>query len=280
MLLPVFKPEIIDEITIGDDIIGKVAGINIKPIDFEDESDLKHFIKAIEKLKIDNYERLFIEGNENINKEKADYIQKVLNLTMDDGEYVRLQYLPFVIKEIIKNMKSNLQEKEILIISHDKEMTKEIIESISSDFSFITTTGCDQSEHEEIYKYILERTGLSLFYSSNVDRIVENYSIIINLIDNIKLDYSRIRKNCIIFDFSKNSSLSNRKRPPVINDFAFDINELEINNTEWISNRVDSGLYSSLCEKQKHKVRYLLSGKEYFSIKDYMEYFIRIKGKF
>lgn len=277
--MPRFKPRLIDDIIKKDDIIGRVAGINIKPIDFKNVSDLNHYIKAIEKIKTNDYERLYIEGQENLPKDKLDYIQKSLDIIIDDGEYIRLRYLPLVIKEIIYHMKSGMQEKEILIISDNKEKTKGIIKSIAADFRFITTTGCDNNDHEEIYKYILEETGLSLFYSSNVSRILENYSIIINLMDNIQLDYSRIKKNCIIFDFAINSSLRNRKRPPVINDFIFDINELGISHTNWIDSRVRPGLFYSLCQDEKHKIQCLASGDDYFSIKDYVEYFINIKGR-
>lgn len=274
-----FKPEIIDEIQGIDGIIGKVAGINIKSIDFNDELDLNHYIKSIEKLKTDSYERLFIEEFREISKEKIDYLQKSLNIIIDDGEYIRLLHLPLVIKEILKNVKSDLKEKEVLVISDNKEKTKIIIKSIAPDFRFITATGCEHNDHEEIYKYILEETGLSLFYSTNINKILGNYSIIINLIDNVRLDNSKIKKNCFIFDFAKGSSLRNRRRPPVINDFAFDINELGISNNKWIGNKANSRLFYSLCGKENHRVKYLTSVKDYFTIKDYIECFVNIKGK-
>ena len=278
VFLPKIKPKIIDDIIIESDIIGKIVGINLKPIDFDDESQLQEFLNAIIKLKSENSTRLFIEGHENLSKEKINNIEQFTNMKIPDGENTKIINLPFVMKDICKTIKENLEEKEILVICDNKEKTKRIIKEISKDVKFVTAIGCEE-DNDEIYEYILEETGLSLFYPSNIKRILENYSIIINLIDDVELDFSKVRRNCIVFDFGKGNSLDNKKRPPFIEDFGFNLADLGIKENKFIKSKILSSLSEALTGDKNKKIKYLYSDKNYYSIKDYVNLFIKLKGK-
>lgn len=278
LFLPRFKPVIIDDIVKDDTVIGKVVGINLKPIDISKKSDLQAYINAIKKIITEEYSRLFIEGLENYNEEILIKLQESLNMKIVDGESIRISNLSFAMENIYRFLKDNSNEKEVLILCDNKEMTKRIIKEIAKSIRFVTVSGCDKDSNEEIYEYILEETGLSLFYPYDIQRIIEHYNIIINLLDNVNLDFSKIRKNCIIFDLSKNKVLSN-KRFISIDDFGFHIKDMGINGNKWINNKISSGLYESLIGCQKHNIKYLIIKNQYYLIKDYVNSCLRMKGR-
>jgi len=279
-LLPKIKPKVIDSIIRRNDIIGKIAGINLKPIDFNDEYEFKEYLDAIIRLKGDeNYTGLFIEGYKDLSKESIFRIEEFTNMKISDGENIKITNLPLIMKEICNRMKTNLEEKEILVISDNKEKIKALIKGISKDIRFITAIGCEK-DNDEIYEYILEETGLSLFYPSNIKRILGNYSIIINLIGNLQIDFSKVRKNCIIFDFGNGIHLSNKRTLPFIKDFAFALNDLSIEENIWMEGIVLSSLAESLIGGNMKGIRYLYCEDNYYTIEDYVKSFINIKGNF
>ena len=54
----------------------------------------------------------------------------------------------------------------MLIIGDDEKETKEIIEAIYKEVGFVTITGPYSKDiADNIYETILEKTGLSIFYS-------------------------------------------------------------------------------------------------------------------
>ena len=282
-LLPSMKPKIIDDITQDENIIGIIAGINIKPIDFENNKDLEEYIMAIKSIKPEGYSNLYIEDYKHIPKNIIDYIEKSLNMKISNGQYIRISYIPLVITEIYKLLKDRIETKETLILCKDKEMTKEIIKIISKDIKFITISGCNEKDNQEIYEYILDETGLSLFQSSNIDKILDNYSVIINLIDNYKINSPKIKRNCIIFDYGEeNYLIENRDRHNTVNrieDFIFDIKDLQIDSNEWVDSGVHSDLYEVFNKNTKQSMPCIYSGGEYYSIRDYVSCFIKLKGK-
>lgn len=278
IFLPKIKPKIIDDIIGESDIIGKIVGINLKPINFNDESQLKEYLNGIVKLKGEDCNRLFIEGYENLSIEAINRIEEYTNMKIPNGEDTKITNLSLAMREICSLSKEDLEEKEILVICDDKERTKRIIKEISKDVRFVTVVGCE-NYNDEIYEYILEETGLSLFYPSNIERILENYSIIINLIDDLKLDLSKIRRNCIVFDFGKGNLFVNKKRVPFIQDFAFDLNDLGVNKNKFIKDNVRANLSEALSLKKNIEIKYLYSDKNYYLVKDYVNLFIKLKGK-
>lgn len=278
LLLPKLNPRIIDDILIEENIIGKIAGINLKPIDLEDEHQLKEYLNAIIKLKDENSTKLFIEEYENLSKKVISQIEEFTNMKVTNGEETRITNIPLVMNDICHILKENLEDKEILIICDNKEKSKRIIKEISKGVKFVTTIGCEK-DNDEIYESILEETGISLFFPSNIDRVLENYDMIINLVDNLELNLSKIRKNCILFDFGRGNDLDSSKRPPSISDFAFNLKDLGINGNQFIGNKITSDLYEALVENRNRGINYLYAGGNYYSIKDYVSSFIKVKVK-
>lgn len=278
IFLPKFKPVIIDEIEMDDNIIGKIAGINLKPIDINKESVFYEYIKAINKIRTEEYSRLFIEGVDNYNKEILVNLQEALNIKIMDGENTKISNLSFVIDNIYRFLKESSNEKEVLILCDNKEVTKKIIKTISKSVRFITISGCDKNSNEEIYEFILEEIGLSLFYPYDIQRILENYNIIINFLDNLALDFSKVKRNCIIFDFSKNRVISNN-RITAIEDFGFYIKDIGIKDSKWINNKISTTLYEFLMGCMNHKSKYVFVKNQYYSIKDYVNLYLKVKGR-
>lgn len=265
---------------IEENIIGKIVGINLKPFDPSYKTNLDIYLMGIKGVIDEGDTKLFIEGQENFDKITLDYIQEFTGMKIFDGENTKIKNLPLVLRELYALLKEDIQEKEVLIVCDDKNKTKKIIEEIAKDLRFITTVGYGYENHEEIYEYILEKTGLSLFYTSNVNRILENYSIILNLMDNLSIDFSKARKNSIIFNFAASNSTGNTKRPPFIRDFVFDLKGLNIDSNKWLDSKVSSSLLESLMEDKTQNAKYIHAGNNYYTIKDYISlYKIKIKGK-
>lgn len=199
------------------------------------------------------------------------------------SEEIKITHIPLVIKSIYSLLYEDPNNKEVLFICRNKEVSKKAIKEITRVSKFITMLGCNLDDSEEVYQYVLEETGLSLFTSTNIDEILGRYSIIINLDEDFKLESSKIKKNAIVFDLNRKSNLqhekNNNSRIYKIKDFGFDLNELKINNNEWLSPRVDMELYNLINGERPGKVKYLYIENNWYSIKDYLNSFVKLKGK-
>lgn len=282
-LLPSIKPKIIDNIIRKDDIIGKVAGVNIKPIEFSCEKELGEYIMGIKKIGMKDLSGMYLEEAEYIPKEAIKHIEGKLGMKISQDKNIKINHIPLVIKKIYNLLDDDLQGKEVLVISKDKETTKKVVKGISKDIKFITTLGCNPEENEEIYEYILEETGLSLFHSSDIDKILGRYSIIINLADDFKLETSKIKRNAIVFDFSHGNIFkpkeNNNNAFQSITDFGFDLQDLYLDKNKWLDDKVNSELYGILNGNLPGEIRYVCLENNYYSIKAYINSFIKIRGK-
>ncbi len=278
-LIPSIRPKIVEDIIIRGNMVGKVIGVNLKPFDVNHKPSLDIFLNDIKKFKTSNDTRLFIEGQEKFNNETMRYIEENTDMKTFNGENIRIKNLYLTIREVYTILKEDPQEKEVLIISDDKDKTKKVIKALANDFRFITAVGYNEEEHEEIYNYILDETGLSLFYTSNIDKILENYSIIINFMENMYIDFSKTRRYSLIFNFGGGEFPSNGNRPPFIEDFAYDANDLEIADNKWIDKKLKTNVYEALLGNEMRKIGYLFAQDRYYTVKDYINLHIKIKGK-
>jgi len=279
-LLPKIKPNIIDDIVKDESLMGKIAGINMKPIEFNDEKELDKYIIGIRNIKTENCTNLYIEDHRYIPDEILEYIENTLDMNISKGISIKISQIPLIIKKIYALLKEDLGEKEVLILSKDKEILKKIIKGVSKDLKLITAIGYDNKYENEIYEYILEKTGLSLFYSSNINKILGNYSIIINLINDFNLDISKVKRKCLIFDFSEKSLVKNENgKSNNIEDFVFQLKDTDINETKWIEKDIHSDLYESLNGNCKNEISYLSCGNDYYTIEEYVNLFIKHRGK-
>ena len=281
--LPTIRPRVLGDIYNKEEIIiGKAAGVFLKDYNIKGEL-VDGLILAIEKLKDEYVDTLILDDLLLLNKGDIEKIKNNTQLMVVDGIKVLVFFLPFVLKSIYQGLKEDLKEKEVLIIGDEEEVTKELIEALSQEVRFITLVGDYENSIDNIYEYILEKTGLSIFYSKRIDRILTNYSIIINLKDKYSLNMNRIRKEALIFDFSMEKGLANIKDRPnrltVIEDFIFSIDQLDIKANPFISPLIPSYLYEYFYPYRYGDLVGLLIHGMVYTIEDFIDHKIINKGK-
>jgi len=271
-LIPQIKPKVVNYFYDSEgNAVGKAVGIILKDYD---ESDLvQEFILALEKLKNDRLQFLLIEDLHIFNKGQLELIEKSTNLKVVNGMNILVDFLPIVLDSIYRLLDKDLKSKEVLVIGNKEEVTKKVIESICKVVRFVTITGNFQKESvENIYQYILEKTGLSVFYSKNIDRILTNYSIIINLIDNCRLNNKTLRNDAIIFDFSFDKYLSRELRYnsklTVIEDFIFKGDNVNFDRKGIIPELIPSYIYEYLIKSKPNDLYGVYADEKIYSIED------------
>ena len=251
------------------DVEGREIGIIIGLYMGDEKSH--DLISGIEKIKKQNIKYLILEEIELFNKEEINLIETETNLKILDGMDAIIYFFPIVLEEYIR-------EKEILIFNEDKEITKKIILSLSKKVKSITLVEDNEDIVEEIYDFVLEKTGLSIFHSKNINRILKNYSIIINFNNNTKIDENQIRKEALIFDFSLEkglkANLENTKKE-IIEDFIFKTRSLDILKSDWIDEQISSSIYEYFNDYKINDFQGLLVNGEVYSPKDFINGKIR-----
>src|SRR5699024_6894381 len=84
---------------------------------------------------------------------------------------------------------------------------------------------------------ILLETGLSIYFTKDIDKTLANYYIIINLNNNVSLNVDILKPESIIFDFSNHNKILKdihlkNKKTIVINDFIFSNSNLVVQNDD------------------------------------------------
>lgn len=255
----------------------------MKSIDFNCKKEIKEYVIGIKKLGIENFDGLYMEDSRYISKEVINYMEDEIGLKILSNKYSKVPYIPLVIKAIYNILNENLKSKEVLVISKNKEASKKIIKEIAKITQFITNSGCNLDDSEDVYEYILKETGLSLFTSPNVDKILGKYSIIVNLNDDFKLESMNINRNTIIFDLNREEYLECEKninsRLYKIKDFGFDLEDLGVSKNKWLTSIVNMQLHDLIIGEIPVNVKYLYLGEDWYSIKNYVNSFIKLKGK-
>lgn len=280
-MVPIIRPKIIDYFyDLEGNIIGKIAGVFLKePIDVN--GLMKEFILALEKLKGENIQALLIEDLHKFSNKELDTIERESNLKIIRGMDILLAFLPLALDSIYKQLGVDLKSQEVLIIGQEEELTKKTIEAICKSVSFITITGEYEKESvERIYEYILEKTGLSIFHSKNIDKILTNYSIIINLIDNCMINTNKIRKDAIIFDFSiskffSKNIIKNTKLTP-IEEFVF--KGEHIRKSSHIPKLLPAHIYEYLAERNTADFCGFYGKGELLTVEEFVNLKIKNKG--
>ena len=139
---------------------------------------VENLIFGIEKIKEKSMASLIIEDLHLLNKIDIELIESRTKLKVLNGIKVLVCFLPLVLNNIYKILNEDLKQKEILIIGDDEELTKEVIESLHKEVRFITLVGDYENSIESISKYILEKTGLSVFilkHTQNFEKLFHNH---------------------------------------------------------------------------------------------------------
>lgn len=277
--LPIYKPQIIDTITKDGISLGDVVGINIKPIDFHNTTQQEKYIENIKKLNTKNYTNIYLEEYYKLPAEIMDKIIDSTELNLISGDNTRILNIPNIIKEIHKYLKQDYYSKDTLIICSDINRLKFTIEVLSEHIKFITVIGLDYSWKEEIYEEVLESTGISIFQPNNLEKIIKNYSIIINFNDIIDFNINSIRNESVILDFSREKPfklLNKSKKSIVIDEINFDIN---LDSYKWIGSRVCPDLLESLGQHNEKEFRQIGIKNDFYFVKDFIFNGIKLRGK-
>ena len=275
-LIPQIRPRILGEIKRNEILVGKVLGINTQ--NFERVKDEKKYIKAIKELKQIDDSKIYIEETNGLDKSILDLISQESGLAFCDGHNIRLFNIPHIIKSINGGLKRDRNFGDTLIISSKKEEILNIIQSLIDQFSFFTVHGVEDSQKEEVYEDIFNKTGVSIFQPSNIDKILKNYSTIINFSNNLKIDVNSIRNQALIIDFCQNKPLKlleNSKKNVILIEDIF----LKVENyNSWINNFVSPSLFEALGE-EKRIFSKIYTNNEFYNPSDFVRNSINRSGR-
>lgn len=283
-IVPVIRPKIIDYVYDQEgNILGNIAGVFLKePASISDL--VEKFITAIKKLRDENTQIMLIDNLHIFNRSELDIIEKETRIKVIDGVALLIDFLSVALYNINRFLDADLKSKEALIMGDDEELTIKAIESICKNIGFITIAGDYKKESiDRIYQHILEKTGLSIFYSKSIDKILINYSIIINLIDNCSLNINKIRNDAIIFDLSIDKQFSNRLKQntnlTAIEDLIFKGDDANINTNPFIPELIPSHIYTYFGEPKTEDFYGIYAGGQIYTLEEFMNLKIKKKGK-
>lgn len=283
-LIPVIRPRTVEDIyDINGNILGKVCGVYLKNYPDEKEQLIENYILSIERLKDEHIDSVIFEDMSFFNRQDLKSIENRTGLNVVDGINTLISFLSVALERIYSLLNSDLKNKEFLIIGDDEKQTKDLIESVYREVRFITITGkYSDVTIDNIYKHTLERTGLSVFYSKNIDKILTNYSIIINLIDNYSIDFRKLRSETVVFDFSFNKNLRKDallSGKATIEDFMFKGDDLNIRNNRFLPGDICSRIYENFNRYNKEDFKGFVINDEFCSIEEFINRKIKNKGK-
>lgn len=201
-------------------------------------------------------------------------IEKKTGLRILNGKQTMVEFLPMVLKELSTFLERKLIDEEILIISDNSFLTYDLIKDLSNRFKFLTIVGNDGYWIEDISKKIYDTTGLSIFYTRDINRILKNYSIIINLNEDVLIDIYKLKSTTIVFDLSIKKLLARRinssnKNILVIEDFLFSCEELLLERKNFdLGKEVPSYKYEIFQDNNIENFRKVVVNIEEYTLRD------------
>ncbi|MBC8591253.1 hypothetical protein [Wansuia hejianensis] len=280
IFMPEFKSKILNNITKEEHVIGDVAGINLKPIDYKNPDKVDKLISSILKIKDEKHNLIYMEEINLMDYEIISAIEKGTSLKFPKGLDISLYNLPIILKEIFD--KNNMEgiKKEVLIICQYKEMVYNIVNFISHMFKFISVIGIPENEKEEVYEAILKDTGISIFQPKNIDRNIRNYDIIINLSNELLVKVINIKRKSIVIDFSITKPFKSMDNPMVITDISLDITDSSIRDNDLIEDEISSRLYEGIFKNEHRTFCRLYSKNNLYNVEELANRQFQIKGEF
>lgn len=221
------KPkEVVDFTNEKGDILGRGIGIFLENIEMTKEEYINGVINVAKLFKSDQTKKILYDDIYIFDSQDRCYIKEQTGLEIADGVDVFIYFLPYVLKELLHLCDEKLSNSEILIISDSSNLPYKLIERLSKEIRFLTILGDKKDNVQKSIDKIYNDTGLSIFYSQNVDRILMNYNIIINFKDNIPVNIKKLRSKTIVFDLSTEKVFSEEinninKNVITIEDFLF-----------------------------------------------------------
>lgn len=193
-----------------DKEVGLGVGICINQENISKDDYKKRLIYAIDDLKLREEKdiRYLLDGEFKINREDIDELKEKLDIELPKGKKVFSKNLLSILKEICKIKNEELSEKEVFIISDDTKITEDLVNLLAISTRFISIYSKDENLTDRLEKDLLNKTGLALNVSTEIDRCCENFDFIINLNENINLNMLNVKRNSIVFDLSNSKCLS------------------------------------------------------------------------
>jgi len=263
--------------------IGKGIGVFLTYDGLNREEYVRMVIESLNKFKEENTRKILLDNLHIINSEDIYVIEKETNMEIIDGKKVLIRFLPYVLQKIAKELNINIRDEEILIIGEDGDLTRQLIQVLSREARFLTLVGEDENYIQDLVQEIYNATGLSIFYSKNIDRILTNYSIIINLKDNQYINLNNLKSKCLIFDFSIEKILRNNLKNRyaiVVEDFLFRIPQT-ISEKEYfpLDNEMSSWKYEAIELFEKSHLYKLQTNGGKYDMKSFVDLQIKDKRK-
>lgn len=277
-LFPLFKPKVLGNITKGNREVGRAVGINTKPLRNLDDREYIRFVEAINKIKTEADNTIYIENFEIYSLEFFSLIEERTELKFCTGDNIRTQNIPLILSEITKELSHELRSADTLIICNSRDRIIEIIKGLSDFINFFTVIGVETSIKDEVYDYVYECIGISIFQPNNIGKIIKNYSTIINTMDEIRFDIGNIRNQSVIIDFSFKKPFKpitiSKKNCIYIEDINFKVHACN----EWIKEYIQPELHEGLMEEET-EFSQIYTNNDYFYLKDYILSKVKIKGR-
>lgn len=247
LFTPMFKMKVLGPLIIEGEAKGNIVGINLKSIDYENENHIEKVINYINKLKDEKTKEIYIEelGEDNLGIKGV--IEKETGLSFPSELDLKLYNMRLILDKILK-INSLLVEKEVLIICKDRKLVCEIITMIYKDFPFISIVD-EIQDQEDICEEILSDTGLSISRVNDLNRMIQNYGIIINVEKSISISPESIKKSSIVFDFSKKGNFRTARGYILIEDIS--ISDRDFKKPSLLPSEIPSSLYRSLTGKEE-----------------------------
>lgn len=266
--------KVIDSLIIEGENKGKIAGINLKSIDFKDRNHIDKLISCINKLKDEKTKGIYIEEIGETNLDIKDIIEKETALVFPSELDLKLYNMKIILDKVLK-INSLLMESEVLVICKDKELIYKIIKAIYKDFPFISIVNKIEIQ-EDIYEDILNDIGLSITRVNDLNKMIENYGIIINVEKDISISPKTIKKNSIVFDFAKNGDFRAAGGFILIEDVS--ISDREIKIPSLLPSEISSSLYRSLTSKKEIKFCRIYSRDKLYTFDEVIKFKGSLRG--
>lgn len=270
------RPKMITNFTNNKkEIIGKGIGIFTPNANkLSKEELIEGILKGVEKFKSSKSRNIVLYNLDILELKDFQYIEKKTGLRILNGKQTMVEFLPMVLKELSTFLERKLIDEEILIISDNSFLTYDLIKDLSNRFKFLTIVGNDGYWIEDISKKIYDTTGLSIFYTRDINRILKNYSIIINLNEDVLIDIYKLKSTTIVFDLSIKKLLARRinssnKNILVIEDFLFSCEELLLERKNFdLGKEVPSYKYEIFQDNNIENFRKVVVNIEEYTLRD------------
>lgn len=250
-------------------VIGRVAGVNLKELDFSNEEDCDLFINGIESVKEEGDLNIYIENLESLPEEVLKEVENRTNLKFCSGDDIRIGNLPILIREIYGSLARDINSTDTLIICDDKCIILEIIELLKDTINFFTIYGISDDKKEYFYDEVFINTGISIFQPKSIQRIIKNYGTIINFSDEIDLDKFDFSNHSVIIDFSDYKPLKIFQNRKLDIFYIEDINLKSNINSNWIGEFVNPDVFATI-DGRDSVLKQIYTKDSYYFIDDYI----------